>query len=763
MKKIASFPLFALALLGVALPATALEYDIGGTTLKIENLFTVGGLLRTQDRNNALIAKSNLNPGLCVARTAPLSSKGNNTFTGDTCTTSQTVRGDTDNSEDFGVGANDMSPNAIYVRAPGSYNINGDNGNLNFDRGDLVHAAAKLTTDFSANVYDFNIFVRTLALFDAQYNSFEETHPDTTVQASSSQFPDAGKDIIGTNLKFLDYFVSRVFTVGDRDVSFKLGNQVLNWGESAFLISNSLNTINPPSQALLRVPGFDIKELFQPVGMLLLGTEVMESVNAEIFYQYEWKNVEVDPVGSFFSTSDLLGPGGQYAMLSFGKAPEDPANLYIALDNANDPLRTVSSDSGRTVYRNKAEEDRREPSGGGQYGASVKIFLEDFNNGTEVGLYFANYHSRLPTAGFIASDAGCIPDPLLGGTPVTNAAALFANCGIVPTVSSQERLLPVDTAQVVIEYPEDIQMYGVSFNTTLGDWAYSGEFAYRPNLPVQIHTVDLLYAAVGPSFPNVDYNLGAAVLPSSRSAAPDFTSVYRGVKHRTGAGANTFGYAPGETILGYERQKVGQFGHTFLKTIGGDNPIEASQITLLFESGFTYVFDMPGLDELQFQGAETNTHISHGGDGTRGISPRDLTGQNLIADDGDGCAGTANPVTSATAVNPRCLRQNPTAQDTSGFGDDFSYGYRAIMLTRYDSALFGANLEGLFGFFHDVGGVTPGIGGNFVEGRKQALLGLRFDYLSKWVGEIRHTWFTGSNIDSSSDRDNLLMFVGYQF
>ena len=739
MKTIATMPLLILSLLGVSLPATALEFEFGDNTLKVENLFTVGGLLRTQDRDSDLIAKSNLDPGLCVARTAPLSTKGNNTFTGDTCTTSV------------------LASNQRYVDAPGSYNINGDNGNLNFDKGDLVHATAKLTSDFNTNLYDFNIFARTLLLFDAQYSSFEENHPDTTLQAATSPFPKAGEDELGMQLTFLDYFVSRTFTVGDRDVSVKLGNQVLNWGESSFLALNSMNIVNPPSQALLRVPGFDIKELFQPVGMLLVGTEVVENVNAEFFYQYEWKSITVDPVGSFFSGSDILGAGGRYAMLSFGKAPEDPDNLYQAVDNPSDPLRTLGSESGRTIYRGAD----REPSGGGQFGAAFKIFLEDFNNGTEVGLYFANYHSRIPSVSFISSDATCIPADT--GTPATNLAALVASCGTIPTMSSLEQPLPVDTASLFAEYPENIQLYGVSFNTTLGDWAYSGEFAYRPNLPVQIHTVDLTLAAVSPSFPEDDYNLGVSVLPSNRSGAPDFVSVYRGVRNRNGDGTGNFGYGPNEYIRGYEEQQVGQFGHTFLKTIGGDNPIEASQITLLFESGFTYVFDMPALNEIQFQGAETNTHASNGADGTQGISPRDLTGQNLVPDDGDPCAGTTSPALTAADVNPRCLRQNPTAQDPTGFGDEFSWGYRAVMLTRYDSALYGANLEGLFGFFHDVNGVAPGLGQNFVDGRKQILLGLRFDYLSKWVGEIRHTWFTGSDHDSARDRDNLLVFVGYQF
>ena len=73
-------------------------------------------------------------------------------------------------------------------------------------------------------------------------------------------------------------------------------------------------------------------------------------------------------------------------------------------------------------------------------------------------------------------------------------------------------------------------------------------------------------------------------------------------------------------------------------------------------------------------------------------------------------------------------------------------------------------MELLNGFFHDVDGVGPGLGQNFVEGRKQILSGVRVDYLSRFIGELRYTWFTGgANRDQLRDRDNLFLFLGAQF
>ena len=108
--------------------------------------------------------------------------------------------------------------------------------------------------------------------------------------------------------------------------------------------------------------------------------------------------------------------------------------------------------------------------------------------------------------------------------------------------------------------------------------------------------------------------------------------------------------------------------------------------------------------------------------------------------------------------------QNPTShKDLNGFGSAESYGYRILNLNRWDSALFGANLELLNIIQHDVKGTAPGIGTNFTAGRKNFASGIRFDYLSTWIGEVRYSWFTGGKLrDGQRDRDNVFVTLGYQ-
>lgn len=737
-----------------AAPAGALEFDIGGTTVKVENLATVGAAFRMQDRDGSLVGKSSLNPGTCVSRVSGSYNGNDREYAGNTCNP-----GEADTS-----GGGFENANAYFVAQPGSFSPNGDNGNLNFDKYDIVNAATKLTSDISFSIGEFNFFTRATGYFDIENADLDQKNPDTTALPASSPLSSGVRELTGARLHFLDYFVSRRFDIGDRAFNIKLGNQVLNWGESAFLLPNSLNAINAPDQAASRIPGFDLKELSQPQGMVLLEGDVIDNLSFQTFYQYQWKPVTPDPVGSFFSTSDIVGEGGDYAMLSFSKAPEDPGQLYEPARNPDDPAFILGSRSSRTLLVDHAASKRAEPSNGGQYGFALKGFLENFNNGTELAFYFANYHARIPSISGYAANATCLPESA-GVTPVDTIVSIAVSCGALdptdPAAMAQfltgtlpalasgnaqlalpREALPLDTARLFIEYPENVRMYGMSFNTTVGDIALSGEYVYRPNLPVQIHSTDLVFAVLQPAFPGEDLNLGIATLPGRRSAVPDFVQTnYRGQAP-----------TPGSYVRGWEPMKIGQANLNILKTIGGDNPLGATQISLLVELGYTHLLDFPGLDELQFNGAGTDTHISSGADGTAGINPRDVR---------------TNPNDPSTSITDgdTTVRQNPTAwYDREGFGTKDSYGYRLVTLVRYDSAFLGANVEFLNTFFHDVHGVGPGLGQNFVEGRKQILSGIRVDYLSRFIGEVRYTWFTGGGIrDPLRDRDVLSLSVGYLF
>jgi len=447
---------------------------------------------------------------------------------------------------------------------------------------------------------------------------------------------------------------------------------------------------------------------------------------------------------------DGIGPGGRYLDIgNFGKIPEDPNCKYSAANNSQDPLNALGSTTCYTIYRNTDQETAHTPKSSPQYGLALKTFWPTFNNGTELAFYAANYTSRVPAISAIAAQNTCIPAPtyVSGNSGPQNDPANTTNLANDCIVPGKEPV-PVDTMSYFLDYPKNVHMFGVSFNTTVGDLAWSGEYAYRPNLPVQVNAPDLVFAALQPALPQQDYEVigagsNAVIIPGRRSGIPDFLGQYR----KPGCVPNTDNAAtrciqPGQYVAGYERLKVGQLSTTLLKLIGGDNLLGASQITLLLEPGLNTTFNLPSMDKLQMNGAGVETHISGGANGEAGTDPADIRN---------------NPPHVT-------LRQNPEPQDRANFGTKYSYGYRFINLDRYDDALFGGSIQLLVGFFHDIKGNSPGAGQNFVEGRKQILGGVSFDYQSRFVSEIRYTWFTGGgDRDALTDRDNIFVSAGYQF
>ncbi|MEN8718757.1 MAG: DUF1302 family protein [Oceanococcaceae bacterium] len=774
---------------GMTFPASALQFEIGDLFGSVISFVTVGADFRMEDRDTDLIAKSNLFPGLCT----PTDWTTSNGFSATEAPTYLSATGDQIGSTCNGTQDPDL--NRRYVEAPGSFNINGDNGNMNFDRYDVVSAAAKLNTKLDMSWRGFNLFARGIWFFNDTLTDFDETRFDTSLQPRSLALPKRTEEQFGTDFLLQDAYISTFIPIGERELAVRIGRQGLNWGESTALPLNSINTINPPDQRLQRTPGFDLGELFLPVAMATVSTNLSLNLSVEAFYQFEWRPAQIDAPGTFYSTSDIFGgtdEDGYYAMLSFGKAPEDPFGIYasqdnspgIPLDGQGDPF-ALGSASSRTIYR---LEDNT-PRDTGQYGFALRYFAENFNNGTEFAFYFANYHNRIPSASFIAAQKSCAGD-------ATNVLTLALNCGIgqgdIGTLRLAEEPLPVDTAGVFVDYAEDIQMYGISFNTTIGDYALSGEYSFRPNMPIQIHSVDLTFAALQPAFPansvnltdvNLLTDLGALnpgilaglqdaltplleaagrdqiVLPGRRIAVPDYVNtIYRNNPYDSSQDG-------GYLIRGYERLPLGQLTTTLLATLGGDNLLRASQILMVGEFGLTHVLDFPDLDQLQFQGAFTETHASSGADGTtNGLADSAaLTGATNTGGNGDEeCERRAFDSDRFGTYEAEPCRQNPTAQDPRNFGDEISYGVRFLSLITYNDALFGMNVSPLIGLFYDIEGIAPGVGQNFVEGNFTGIFGVNFDYLARYSGGIRYTMNKGK-YNERRDRDTLGLFLRYEF
>ena len=95
------------------------------------------------------------------------------------------------------------------------------------------------------------------------------------------------------------------FAVRDSDVQVRLGNQVINWGESIFI--QGVNQINPIDVPAARRAGAELKEILLPVWAAYANWGFNWG-SVEAFYQLEWNNTSVDACGTYFSvTSTQIG------------------------------------------------------------------------------------------------------------------------------------------------------------------------------------------------------------------------------------------------------------------------------------------------------------------------------------------------------------------------------------------------------------------------------------------------------------------------
>ena len=337
----------------------------------------------------------------------------------------------------------------------------------------------------------------------------------------------------------------------------------------------------------------------------------------------------------------------------------------------------------------------------GQYGAALRWLASGLGD-TEFGFYYLRDHSRLPVLSAVAAT----------GAPGTTPGG--------PGFGA-----PVRGASVIVEYPEDIDLYGLSWNTSLAGTAWQGEVSYRPNMPLQFDDIELLFAGLSPLNP-------AIPTPAARFVSQ----------------LGQFG--PGQYIQGWDRHDVAQIQSTFTTVFS--EVLGADQIALVGEIGATRVLDMPDESQMRFEAEGTDTG-----------------GGCDIADVGtfgpQSPAGTWPLIPTATGLaSPGCLR-NPLTLGADAFPTAFSWGYRLAARADYNSVFGGPiNLSPRIAFNHDVQGTTPGPGGNFIEGRKSFSVGLEASYLNRWVFDVSLTRFSGAHdFNQIADRDFASASVKYSF
>ncbi len=337
---------------------------------------------------------------------------------------SDSVKGSLDMQLTLGAGMRMVNQNPNLIGDPRinsaantAVSSNGDDGNLNYDKYNLFTTYLKFTPELLLKFPDnIKFMARATALYDYKATDTQRT-----------ELSPAAKDQVARDIQLLDLWVSKDMNIGSQRARVRLGNQVINWGESIFALGG-INATNSLDFQKLSIPGTQLKEAVIPAPILSVASGLGHGVNAEAYYQFYWNRNRLPPVGTYFSVADILGKGSQSLYLNGNPSSPDFVN-FGGLDPASDPA--FPANTIPVAFANDLT-----PKNSGQYGVSMHYKPEGVS--LDLGVYFMNYHDKMPVLSLLAD------------------------------------------GEAQWKYLENRKLYGVSANFPVGNWAVGWELSYRP-------------------------------------------------------------------------------------------------------------------------------------------------------------------------------------------------------------------------------------------------------------------------------------------
>lgn len=413
----------------------------------------------------------------------------------------------------YALGVRAESPDARIIATPPSPKIpipdalklpesnNYDDGDRNFKKGALINNRLSVLGELMLKKDDYGLLLRGDAFYDDVYRRLNNDNdsPDTINKRALpvNEFTDAARYFDGRRTRLLDAYAYGTWYIGDSSaLNLRVGQQVVAWGESLFFSGVALAQ-GPADATKATVPGADVKSILLPVNQISMQLAVNDDLTLLGQYKFEFKEVELNPVGEFYSVSDVVGPGAEFI---YGiknplnkdvladtilNAPDLLAELYPALSPLapllnpllNAPLvpevvRTVVGVVGATGVLDGAPRNinvqRREdirPSDYGQWGLGLRYRVTP---DTTLGAYRLRYHNTTPA-------------------PVQNYgfAVLLPGQRGLPDITTQ--LLGVQVPVTYnIRYFDGIDLSALSFSTSLFGANVAGELIYRDGVDVLV-------------------------------------------------------------------------------------------------------------------------------------------------------------------------------------------------------------------------------------------------------------------------------------
>lgn len=308
--------------------------------------------------------------------------------------------------------------------------VNSDDSTRNFNRGSLITNRISVFGELMLKHDNLGAVLRGSHFYDDVYHNRNDNDSPDTVNKSGRHdgFTRDTRRYSGSKARLLDAYAYGNFDVfGDQYMSLKAGRHLVAWGESLFWPNISQGQA-PVDATKFNVPGTEAKDAYLPVGQVSGSWSLNQDLALVAYYQYEWDETQLNPVGDYFNGNDFYGPGAEFFRFAAG-----------------DPAFTALSFAGR-----------EKPDDSGQWGIGARYRLTE---STEVGLFHYRYHERI--------------------------GAMFFNWGADTVYSTLDGSVAAGTYKV--GFFEDVELTGISFSSKIGDAVQlAGDLSYRDGSAVYL-------------------------------------------------------------------------------------------------------------------------------------------------------------------------------------------------------------------------------------------------------------------------------------
>jgi hypothetical protein len=695
----------------------------------------------------------------------------------------------------------DRDPRNVGLYNGGTHHASStDDGNLNFDKYDIISQITTVTSEISLKWQDFFVYARGTAFYDSIADNNDLAVNGPQERPYRGQYNPYAQDRARYDAEMLDYVVGYNYSIGDHFGLVKVGNQVLNWGEALFTIGG-ISVINPINVSKIRVPGAELRDALIPVPMISNSIDLFQGVSLEAFYQWGFEPFKLEACGSYFSFTDTLcdGATGVPSLTDYGDSRAFNAGTGQDPTDFDFP---ASVGGPQLVSANLRLQDD-EPSSVNDWGVAIRALVPELNN-TEFQFYYMRYTSRLPSIkavvphdapgtghisgtelvtnapallggvlngmgvdqldGLVSSLAGLLNSPV--GNTVTDIVAALADPlaqplvdalvgngsgGIYGTYPRSAVLENLNNTILHKYYPSGIDMLGFAFNT-MEEWtgiAINFELSYKHDVPVYVSETNFLvttYNAAGgvPIDPVTNAPIRALGVPATNPGiAPVVNVPGTQTPSLAGAGPNTV-YLDKKQDMWLASMR---FTKLFASTDNITSVLGASSVTALVEFGALY-FDLA--DDLKY--------ASYGQFGYSGFGTAPLTIGGL----------TVVPPLMATGL-PQYGDYDFFFPSTGKAPTRWSGGVQGLIFWDYPDILSGVTLTPAIGFSAGLFGTTPAPHPGFTKGVNSINLQLKAEYLSNTAVIVNYykSWGGGGGEGGSRnpyiDRDFMGVTFSYQF